>query len=338
MKNKILELIDEQKSPLFRIMSLCNDNVPVKRSFSNNISAFHIGNGYILSIAHNLRPEAELVNWISDADYQTDIFNKCNTAEQRFLGRCYILDNQTNKRFLNLTGKNDYQNLAQLLKKINYDTRWITQYNKEICKPFLIINLKNNEFYNDPNVTALFNPDHIFAEAVINTNTFLLELKLIDTYYTQDIAIYRMVNTDSRIIAKIPVAKLNFDVLRTGDLLHCLQGSPSGTNLGRLFNESRVEGLLDQHAIQQDHFGGNFFFEGLRYLLKGYFRFGSSGAPYFRYNEETDLFEVNAIQSEASPIQLSINNDRNGNFQYINAIATPLCAIEERLKNIINGN
>ncbi|MEJ7823754.1 MAG: hypothetical protein WKF85_15645 [Chitinophagaceae bacterium] len=70
----------------------------------------------------------------------------------------------------------------------------------------------------------------------------------------------------------------------------------------------------------------------MRYLIKGYFRFGSSGAPYVFYDEENDIFKVNAIQSEACAIQLSINNNMNGNFQYVNAIASPLKIIQDRLE------
>jgi hypothetical protein len=93
---------------------------------------------------------------------------------------------------------------------------------------------------------------------------------------------------------------------------------------------------MEQHAIFADNIGGNYFFEGLRYLLKGYFRFGSSGAPYFIYNKENNCFEVNALQSEASPIQLSINNSQEGNYQYVNAIATPLNIVKEKLTKEIN--
>ena len=45
MKEKKLALIDEQKSPLFRTMSVFNDDEPARRAFDNNICAFHIGNG-----------------------------------------------------------------------------------------------------------------------------------------------------------------------------------------------------------------------------------------------------------------------------------------------------
>ena len=106
--------------------------------------------------------------------------------------------------------------------------------------------------------------------------------------------------------------------------------------MGRLLNKATIEGYLDHHATFADRIGGNYTFEGIRYLIKGYFRFGSSGAPYVYYNAETEKYHVNAIQSEACPIQLSINNNRDGNFQYINALASPLILIKESLqKNII---
>ena len=94
--------------------------------------------------------------------------------------------------------------------------------------------------------------------------------------------------------------------------------------------------MLDHFGIFQDEVGGNYTFDGYRYLVKGYFRFGSSGAPYLYYDRLRDKYVVNAIQSEASGIQLSIKNDREGNFQYINAIASPLCIIKDELEKLIS--
>ncbi len=104
-----------------------------------------------------------------------------------------------------------------------------------------------------------------------------------------------------------------------------------------MLNESRIEGILDHHAIQPDGIGGSYVLEGFRYLLKGYFRFGSSGAPYLIYDVSDNKFKVNAVQSEASPIQLIINGKMEGNSQYINAIASPLLTIQEDLKKIIQS-
>ena len=100
--------------------------------------------------------------------------------------------------------------------------------------------------------------------------------------------------------------------------------------------QAQIEGYLDHHGTFMDRIGGNYTFEGLRYLIKGYFRFGSSGAPYVFYDQENKKFKVNAVQSEACPIQLSISNNRDGNFQYVNALASPLSIIEEKLISYLN--
>ena len=335
----MLEIINEQQSPLFRIMSTFNDDDPARRKFDNNISASHIGNGYILSVAHNIRGESKLVNSLNESDFQNDIINKSNPSEIILFNKCYQLDSQTNKRYKNITDQNDIPLLINAFKRINYDTRWVTLYSKGICKPFLIIQFKNNLFYNDPAVTSLFNTDHIFPEPDLQVHTFIIELDLIETYWSADISLYKIVNdTDQQIVNKIPSANIHFDMVDIGKSLYCLQGSPSGTNLGRMLNESRIEGILDHHACRVDPIGGNFVLEGHRYLLKGYFRFGSSGAPYLIYDTDSYSFMINAVQSEGSPIQLSINNNKEGNFQYINAIASPLLIIQDALKGIINSH
>ena len=333
----IRELINEQTSPLFRVMSSYNDSNPAIRKFENNMSAVHIGNGFILSVAHNLRLESKLIVSIDDNIYQKEIFSKSNPTNQKLLSKNYTYHNQTNKHMLNIKDNNDVQPLIKTFQDINYDTRWITQYTRNLCKPFLIIQFKNQDFYNDKSLTNLFPASHIFPEPRINANTFLLELSLVKSFYSEDFALYKIVNVDPKIVSRMPIASLNYDLINPGESLNCLQSSPSGTNLGYLFNESRIEGLLEQHSIFADRYGGNYLFEGLRYLLKGYFRFGSSGAPYFRFNPENNNLEVNALQSEASPIQLSINNNRDGNFQYVNAIATPLYIIKDKLQNEISS-
>ena len=104
-----------------------------------------------------------------------------------------------------------------------------------------------------------------------------------------------------------------------------------------MINEATIEGLIDQYAPFNDRIGGNYNLQGLRYLIKGYFRFGSSGAPYLKFNNEANIFKVNAIQSEACPIQLTIKNDRNGNFQWANAIAAPLANVIARINVHINN-
>ena len=209
-------------------------------------------------------------------------------------------------------------------------------YNDGICKPFLIIQFRNNIFYNNQILTEEIDRNHIFFEALLSRNTFIFELELVEAFYNQDISLYRIINTNQNVINKIPSIKLDFKIYdKSKNNFFCLQSAPID-NLGRLLNEATIEGLLDHWNAFRDDIQGNYIFEGTRYLIKGYFRFGSSGAPYLIYDFRKREFRVNAIQSEASPIQLAINNNRKGNFQYVNAIASPLKIIEDRLKNIIN--
>ena len=259
-----------------------------------------------------------------------------NANEILLFNRCYILDNVTQKRHLSTANQQDVNNLVAAFNRINYDTRWVTFYQNNICKPFLIIQFRNNQFYNDAALTALVGANRYFPEPAQNRHTFIVELELVDAYYSNDIALYKKTNTHQDLIDKIPFAQIDYETYDASDNnFFCLQSAPVD-NLGRLLNEARIEGLLDHWNIFGDKFQGNYIMDGLRYLIKGYFRFGSSGAPYFIYDEEDETFKVNAIQSEASPIQLSINNNRNGNFQYVNAIASPLSLIKDELEQEIN--
>ena len=100
MEEKKLELINEQSSPLFRIMSVYNDNDSSRRKFYNNICAFHIGNGYVLTVAHNLRSVSQIFHSISEDTYQDLIAQNLNSTQVELFNRFYILDSQTNKRYL----------------------------------------------------------------------------------------------------------------------------------------------------------------------------------------------------------------------------------------------
>lgn len=329
-------LIDEQTSPLFRIMSVYNHDDPQKRKFANNICAFHVGNGYILSVAHNLRmltiPES-----IPQNEYEDSLIPNLNQEQINLFNRCYILDNQSNKRYLNKNNQSDSQQIVNTFNQINYDTRLITLYKKQICRPFLIIQFRENKFYNDESVIQKINSNNIFYEPSSFRHTFLIELELRESLPNEDFALYKIINTGSEVINKIPFAKIDYNIYEyTNKNFVCLQSAPVN-NLGRLLNDAEIEGLLDHWNLFKDRFGGNYVMDGLRYLIKGYFRFGSSGAPYFIYDRRSKSFKVNAIQSEASPIQLSINNNREGNFQYINAIASPIKNIEKRLKELIDN-
>jgi hypothetical protein len=233
---------------------------------------------------------------------------------------------------MNIVNQNDVQPIIEALRDINFDTRWLTLVNKNICKPYLIIQFKENQFYNNPALGVHFNATNYFSEPTLNRHTFLVEVELVEAYYNEDIALYRIVNTPQEVINSLPSIQPSFSIFDDDQsAYYCLQSSPS-SEVGKLLNKAKIEGFIEHFGIFPDRIGGSYIVEGMRYLIKGYFRFGSSGAPYVVYDEENDRFKVNAIQSEACPIQLTINNNRNGNFQYINAIASPLKIVENGLQ------
>lgn len=328
------DIVNEQKSPLFRIMAIFNSDEPTRRRFGNNICAFHIGNGYILSVAHNLRSIAGVPSSMPENEYQS-LLLLLDPTQQTSFNASYSLDAQTQKRYLNpAVNQTGIQLLANILDQINYDNRWLTFYERNICKPFLIFELRGDKFYGDDAATQQINPAHIYYEPAASRYTFLLELELVEAFYSNDYALYRIVNRNPEVLSKIPFAEIDYEIYTESDKdFFCLQSAPAD-NLGRLLNVAEIEGLLDHWSVFSDKIGRNYVMDGLRYLIKGYFRFGSSGAPYFKYDSSSGTFKINAIQSAASPIQLSINGSQNGNFQYINAIASPIRNIEARLKEL----
>lgn len=332
MLQKQLALTHEQTSPLFRIMWTQNINDFQRRHFDNNICAFHIGRGYILSVAHNLKTEARHFKSIENGIYLTNIFPYLNSEQAQLFETCYPLDIATGKRYWNSNNPNEFQLVIDTLRQINFDTRWITMMERSICKPYLVVQFKDNLFYNNPELSVHFNAATSFAESGISRHTFLVEVALVEAFYNEDIALYKIVNTPQDIIDAMPSLEVDYTILDDNqENYYCLQSSPM-SEIGKLLNKAKIEGFTEHFAIYQDRIGGNYNLEGLRYLIKGYFRFGSSGAPYVVFDSKTNTFKVNAVQSEACPIQLSINNQRDGNFQYINAIASPLQVIQGKLE------
>lgn len=331
-----LELIDDQTSPLFRVISVHNFANPAgSRQFGNNVCGFHIGRGLVLSVAHNLRGDAGNFFAINQLEYANDILPRLQRQDILTLERYFPLDVTGNIRnAVNLNDK-DKKAIAKILRTAQYDTRWHNFYNGNFCKPALLIQFKSSHFFNDPALTALFNPANYFFEPGINRYSFLIELELIQTFYEEDLALYRIVNTPQAIINRIPSIEPSFRLL-DDDTSHfyCLQSSPN-SEVGKMINKAQIEGVINYFNIQLDLIGGDYLFEGNRYLIKGYFKFGSSGAPYILYDEESRRFKVNAVQSAAAPIQLMINNSQNGNLQYINAIASPLNLVEERFREYL---
>lgn len=328
-----MHLIDEQTSPLQRIMWVYNVNDPMRRFFDNNICAFHVGGGYFLSVAHNLRLQAGFFRSIDLGLYQREIYAKLDGNQNRFMEQHFFTDDYAQKKFLTSADPAVLQQISAILKQKRFDTRWVTLAEKRVCDSFLVFQFRSPSFYNNDEATALFLPEHVMYDNDAHKYTYLVPVVLEEAYYSADIALYKIVNTPKEIIDCIPSVDMNFDFLdEDAGRLFCLQSSPSGPT-GRMVNEAHIEGMLDHFGIFQDDVAGNYLFEGYRYLIKGYFRFGSSGAPYLRFMEESGRYVANAVQSEASGIQLSIKNDREGNFQYVNAIASPLYIIKEQLLN-----
>jgi hypothetical protein len=310
------KLIDDQSSPLFRIMSVYDDADATRRKFDANVSAFHIGKGYVLSVSHYLHMRFALPWSIPDSFFQSEILSKFSRGEPNHISRHFPLDSSTNKRYLTVSDQQIRQDLAKKFREHQCDTRVQTFYSHRVCKPFLIVQFRNNQFFGDPKATAQIDLSHVFHELDSNHYTFLLELEVSKVFSKEDITVNRVTNVSPDVICLLPSISVDYSIYddeSTGNL-YCLQNSPSGSNLGRLLNRAQIDGVLDHHGVIQDEIAGNVLVEGLRYLIRGYFRFGSSGAPYVRFDDTTKQFAAVAIQSEACPIQLTIKNDREGQF------------------------
>ncbi|OJW82120.1 MAG: hypothetical protein BGO69_16115 [Bacteroidetes bacterium 46-16] len=336
MTAKKMELINEQASPLFRIMYVHDAKEPSLRKFDNNICAFHIGDGYILSVAHNLRSPGVLRS-ISPEVYETGLQARFNKDQARFFEQHYPVDYLSGKHHLASNEPAVLQELANILAQVRFDTRWVTLAAMKVCTPHLLIQFRNGLFYNDRGLTELIDPNMQFFEGGIQRQTYLLELELVHAFYNEDIALYRIVNVPQQLLQRLPCVRPDYTLLDNDvPAMYCLQSAPVN-EVGRLLNDARIEGHLDHFTMFADHVTGSYVIDGIRYLVKGYFRFGSSGAPYLLYDEAENEFVVNAIQSEASPLQLSINSNMAGNYQYVNAIATPLHSIKDKLEEFMTG-
>lgn len=336
MKDQKLSAINDMTSPLFRIMAIQNDLEPLWRQYDNNICAFHIGNGYILTVGHNLRLGATMFKSIREDLYQSEIMPHLNPQEMQHFEQILVSGPVTGKRYLKVNNQNDVPAFTAALKRINFDTRWLMLYRKQIAKPYLLIQQRSPVFYDDQALHDQFNPLLTFVDPHSGRQSYLIETELVDAWYEDDVSLYKIVNTPQSIINSIPWFRIDSEVydVSNGDYF-CVQSAPSDLNPGRMINEANIEGLVDQYTPFKDGFGGNYNLQGLRYLIKGYFRFGSSGAPYIKFDPASYTFRVNAIQSEACPIQLEIKSSRIGNFQFINAIATPLANVIDRINSYL---
>jgi hypothetical protein len=339
--NKLYEIVDDLKSPLFRIMSVYNVTNISTRQFMNNISCFHIGKGLFLSVSHNLRTKG-IPNVIDESEFQSSVLSKVQMDDKKLINKHYILNTSDNKRHIsNVPGDFNKQvglsnDLKTIFQKIQFDTSFEKDYARGTAKPFLIVQFKTNDFFGDKTLTSKFKSHEMFHEPSLNRYTFLLEVEIVKSFYSSDICVYKIKNADSELISKIPAIELDFTLhnnLSNVDFF-CLQSSPS-SELGRMLNTAKIDGIAEHWTNFSDLIHTNYILEGKRYITRNYFRFGSSGAPYIIYDKEKETAFVNAVQSEACPIQMTINNSRDGNAQYTHAIATPLSEIENELKALI---
>jgi hypothetical protein len=65
---------------------------PEKRTLENNICTFHIGNGYFLSVAHNLRIQSGFFRSIDAELYRTEIFPKLDGSQNSLMEQYYYTD------------------------------------------------------------------------------------------------------------------------------------------------------------------------------------------------------------------------------------------------------
>lgn len=226
--------------------------------------------------------------------------------------------------------------LLAIFQNALFDTSTEKDYSIHKARPVLVVQFKNDEFYNEPTLTAKFKAHQKLHEPRLNRYTFLLEAEVVKTFYEEDICVYKLVDAEEDIIEKIPSLPIDFNLYdNLSEIkIFCLQSSPS-SELGRMLNTANIDGIADHWSNFSDFIHTNYLIEGKRYITKNYFRFGSSGAPYVIYNKENDKLYFNAVQSEAAPIQMTILNTREGNLQYTHAIATPLSNVRGYLQALL---
>jgi hypothetical protein len=208
-----MHLIDEQTSPLQRIMWVYNVNDPMRRFFDNNICAFHVGGGYFLSVAHNLRLQAGFFRSIDLGLYQREIYAKLDGNQNRFMEQHFFTDDYAQKKFLTSADPAVLQQISAILKQKRFDTRWVTLAEKRVCDSFLVFQFRSPSFYNNDEATALFLPEHVMYDNDAHKYTYLVPVVLEEAYYSADIALYKIVDTPKEIIDSIPSVDMNFDFL-----------------------------------------------------------------------------------------------------------------------------
>lgn len=332
--NKHYDLIEENTSPLYRL-SFVNQDVTL---FENTSLTSHIGNGYFITVNHTLNA-FRMPRILSLNDYNQVIRRSAEIAD--LFNRYFIEDNS--KMIINpslppLQPEQEHliaNQIMTILSESGYDLTFLNEMKKGHIKPVVVLTFRGHKIFNEPTLTSMFKRNHIIDDSMFNRTSFVIDLELVTNSPNDDIAIYKAINVEEKVIKAIPKVSLDFSLLdfSSDTPLYCLQCAPS-SELGRTLNKSSIEGIVDNLTLQSV----GKVHDGFRYLLKTYFRFGSSGAPYLTYNENSGMFSLNAIQSEACPIQMDINGMRNG-MQYTHALATPIANIKSILDKLkLNTN
>jgi hypothetical protein len=189
MKNSFAKLIGELSSPLFRIMAGYEIDNSVMRRFENSICTFHIGNGYFLSVSHNLLFFTNIPRSLNSTEYNNFI-NSASASHQQTISQYYTLNSTINKYWLNENIKS-IQPLLQLFPQISFDTRYPNLYSKGICTPYLLLQFRNNAFMGDSSLNSKFSGGRYFFEQNLNRHTFLIDLILDDVLTASDISILK---------------------------------------------------------------------------------------------------------------------------------------------------
>jgi len=324
--NILHKQISDNTSPLFRIMSIANYDIPQKR-FANNIICSHIGNGYFITVTHNLKKTINIPESIPDSFFQNEFISYFKDDDKDYISSIFIFD--SNKKIWRYNQNEKKDKVISIIEKSNFSINYKKAYEKKIYKPFLIFNFKEKTFYNSNNLIS-----NCIYEKKLDRYRYLLEVEISHASWKEDICIYKLKNRNQELINKIPHVDIDFNLYLDDNnenyKSYFLQSSPD-SYLGRLLTEVKIKGISNHYNSHK-----NYTHDGIRYYIEGYAKFGSSGGAYLIYKKQENKIYLNAIQSELCPIQFTYNDNRSRNFQYRNSLATPINNIKSIIEEINN--
>ncbi len=63
---------------------------------------------------------------------------------------------------------------------------------KQLFAQRCLVQFDNNSFYNDATLSGHFNASNYMPEPAMNKHTYLIEVELIEAFYKEDIALYKL--------------------------------------------------------------------------------------------------------------------------------------------------